>query len=132
MTEITPGYIKGLFHHLVRAVGGVEAAGAYLEISAERVSQYQRAQHPDVPSIMHVARLEAAAGQSIVFAALAKAAAGNASTDDLAKETRQATYAAVDLQRMADAGATKKELQAAVLKLWRETDEVHAALNRID
>lgn len=130
MTEVTAGQIKGLFFHLVKAVGGVEAAGAFLGVSHQRVSTLQNVNSPDLPTILQVVALEKAAGQSIVLAALAKIATGCLVADDLAKETREATYAAVDLQRIADSGATRKELQAALLKLRKEADEVQAALDR--
>lgn len=129
MSEVTPGQIKGLFFHLVRSVGGVEAAGAYLKVSHQRVSALQSTTTSDLPTIMQVATLERVANQSVVFASLAKAATGALAHRDLEKETRDATYAAVDLQRSADSGADRKTLQAAVLKLRKEADEVQAALD---
>lgn len=38
---VLPAYVKGLFHQLVKAVGGVEAAGAFLGVSHQRISQLQ-------------------------------------------------------------------------------------------
>lgn len=128
--DITPGYVKGLFHHLVRSVGGLEAAGAFLGVSFQRVGQLQSMNHPDMPTLLQVVTLEQACGQSIILAQLAKAATGALTAGDLEKETREATYAAVDLQRMAENGATRKELEAALLKLRRESDEIQAALNK--
>ena len=129
MTEVTTGQVKGLFFHLVKAVGGVEAAGAYLGVSHQRVSALQNGNSADMPTLMQVLTLEAAAVQSIVLAPLSKAATGGLVGGDLGKETREATYAAVDLQRIAEGGADRKTLQAALLKLRREADEVQAALD---
>lgn len=132
MTDITPGQVKGLFFHLVKAVGGVEAAGAFLGVSHQRVSTLQNVNHADMPTILQVVALEQAAGQSVVLGQLAKLATGCLIASDLSKETREATYAAVDLQRAADNGATKKDLQAALLRLRKEADEVQAALDAAD
>lgn len=128
-SEITEGYLKGLFHHLVKTVGGVEAAGARLGVTFQRVSQLQSSNNSDMPTLMQVAVLERAANQPIISDQMAKAATGGLIGGDLGKETREATYAAVDLQRIADSGADKKTLQAALLKLRREADEVQAALD---
>lgn len=130
--EISPAYIKALFHHLVRAVGGIEPAGAYLGVSFQRVSILQSANSPDMPTIMQVLTLEKVAERSVVFSILAKAAGAEIEIDDLAKETREATYAAVDLQRAVDTGAKKRDLRLAYQRLMDEAEQVRAAIESSD
>ena len=73
---VPPAFVKGLFHQLVKAVGGVEAAGAYLGVSHQRVSQLQTTTCADMPTIMQVIALEAACGNPIVTGALSRRLTG--------------------------------------------------------
>lgn len=127
MSAVTPQFIKGLFHHLVRAVGGVEAAGAYLGVSHQRVSQLQSIQNQDLPNFMQVAILEAAAGQSVVFAALARATTGKPPAGDLMEEVADVHEAAVEITRAVRAGADAKTIQSNVIRLQREVEDVATA-----
>lgn len=131
-SEITPAYVKALFHHLVKAVGGVDAAGAYLGVSFQRVSMLQKATTPDMPTIMQVHTLERVAERSVVFDVLANAIGDNREVDDLAKETREATYAAVDLQRAVDTGARKRDLRIVHQRLMEEAEQVRAAIEQLE
>lgn len=71
--------LKALFRQLVRAFGGVDAAGVELGVSGERISQKQRADHEALPSVLEIVQLEAVLGRAIVTGALARAAEGAAS-----------------------------------------------------
>lgn len=126
--EVTPAYIKGLFLQLVKVVGGVHAAGAYLGISDERVSQLQRMTCADLPTFMHVATLEQACGQSIVFASLAKLAQGPAGDANLLKESCELSEASLDLQRAIRTGASEREIQALVSRVMREAADLPPVL----
>lgn len=124
MTTITPGYIKGLFFHLVRAVGGVEAAGAYLGISHQRVSQLQNTQSADMPTIMHVATLEAAVGQDLVTGALSRAVTGESGKGNLLTESCEAVEAATNVLHLSRTGASPRELHKAATTLHRESEDI--------
>jgi hypothetical protein len=130
MSEVTPGLIKGLFFHLVKAAGGIQAAGAVLNISHQRVSQLQNVASADLPTLMQVATLEAFVGQPIVTSALADVVTGGAQARDLMTEVFDVTEAAADLQRMARAGADRSEIRKAALEVERELQDVEAVLNR--
>lgn len=73
---ITPGELKALVRQLVKAVGGVEACAVELGVTPQRISQLQKADHPDQMSFLAICRLEAACGQAVVTGAAAKASAG--------------------------------------------------------
>ena len=81
-----------------------------------------------MPTLLQIVRLEKACEQSIILAPLSMAATGTLVAEDLGKETRDATYAAVDLQRMAEAGVPRRQLEAALITLLREAEEIRAAL----
>lgn len=134
MSEITPAYVKALFHHLVRQIGGLEAAGAYLGVSFQRVSQLQSVNCPDMPTVIQVATLEAALGHSVIFGALAKLVedgAGSAAKDAL-EEACEVTEAAANLLHLVRSGnATPREIQAAVLDVQREAMDVPRAVRRV-
>lgn len=128
--DVTPGQIKGLFYHLVKEVGGIEAAGAYLGVSHQRVSQLQNIQHVDMPNLMQVVTLERVVGQAIVTGVLAASAVGAATAHDLLTEVFDATEAVVDLQRIVRKGGDKKTIRAAAIRAAGELDDVNAALDR--
>jgi hypothetical protein len=130
MSEVSPAYIKGLFFHLVKEVGSCDAAAAFLGISQQRVSQLQNIQIADMPTIMQVVTLERVVGQAIVTGPLAKSATGQPDTADVARETREVTYAAVELQRRVDEGADKRTIQTGLLRVRKEADDVQHALDR--
>lgn len=120
--------VKAYLDQLVDVCGKSTAVGAYLGISPQRVRQLCSLTCPDLPTMMQIIRLEAWARQPIVTSALAKAAVGALEGGDLGKETREATYAVVDLQRAAESGADKESLLACVLKAKRAVDDVEAVL----
>lgn len=122
--RVNPAQVKALFHHLVRACGGVEAAGARLGISHQRVSQLQSANHDDMPTIMHIASLEEFCGQPIVTGALARVATGQSLTNDPDKEISDVTIAQADIIALRRSGADPRQVKAAALRLVREAQEV--------
>lgn len=122
--SVSPAEIKGLFYHLVKAVGGVEAAGAFLGISHQRVSQLQTVTCADMPTIMHVATLEAVAHQAIVTGALARAATGGSVTHDPMKEIVDVVLAQAEVLKLERTGAEPKTKKDAALRLVREATEV--------
>lgn len=128
--EVTPALVKGLFFHLVQAVGGVQPAGAYLGVSHQRVSQLQSVKHPDLPTVLQIVTLEAVVGQAVVTGALADLVTGGAEARDLMTEVFEVTEAAAALQRMARQGAGRAEVRKAALEVERELQDVEAVLNR--
>lgn len=124
----TPSEIKGLFYHLVRAVGGIEAAGAYLGISHQRVSQLQTVTCADMPTVMHIVTLEGVVGQPIVTSALARAAEGGSLTSDPGKEIGDVVLAQAEVLSLHRQGAPTKEQKAAALRLVKEAEEVVDAI----
>jgi hypothetical protein len=132
MPSVTPAQIKGLFYHLVRQVGGVEAAAAYLEISHQRVSQLQNAQTSDMPTIMHVVTLEAVVGQDVVTGVLSRAATGAGGRSDLTTEACEAVEASAEVLRLVRTNADPKTLRQAALRLVREAEDVTDHLARND
>lgn len=129
MTATTPAQVKGLFFHLVKSVGGVEAAATYLGISHQRVSQFQSLNCADMPSLMQVVTLEAVS-QPIVTSALAKAANAAAGVKDLLGEVCDVTETAAQLQALIRNGASQREITELIVKLQREASEVPAANDR--
>ena len=127
MSEITPALIKGLFFHLVKAVGGVETAGAFLGISHQRVSQLQAVHSADMPSIIQIATLEGVVQQDIVTGHLSRVATGQNRADDMKQEAVQATAAVVAVQTAVFNGCPQKELLALALKARAEVDDVVTA-----
>lgn len=124
----TTAEIKGLFYQLVKAVGGVEAAGAYLGISHQRVSQLQNPTCADMPTIMHVVTLEAAIKQPIVTGALARAAVGDSIHADPDKEIGDVVLAQAEVLSLRRRGAPSREQKAAALRLVKEAEEVVDAI----
>lgn len=74
---LTDGEVKALFRQLVKAVGGVEAAGVELGVRHQRVSLLQAPGAPDMPTLRQVMALEAVAGSAIVSGAMARAISGD-------------------------------------------------------
>lgn len=127
--DITPGQVKGLFFHLVREVGGIEAAGAYLGCSHQRVSQLQNTNSTDMPTIMQVCILEKVVGQDIVTGTLSAAATRRTGVRELITECCEATEASVALLNAARTGKDKRVIRAALLTALRELDDVGHALD---
>lgn len=124
MSAITPAQVKGLFYALVKEVGGVEAAAAFLGISHQRVSQLQSPAHTDLPTIMHVVTLEAVVGQDVVTGVLSRAAGGIGAAKDLRTEVCEAVEASADVLRLVRTGADRKTIHKAGLHLMREAADV--------
>lgn len=124
MTTITTGEVKGLFYHLVKAVGGSEAAAAYLGVSQQRISQLQNVRYPDMPTVMHIVTLEHVVGQDLVTGFLSRAAAGESTPGDVMTEACEATEAAVNVQKLARTGAPRRELREAATELHREAADL--------
>lgn len=73
----SPKELKSHFRNLVKACGGVQAAGTVLAISHQRVSQMQNLNtEDDLPTFLQVMALEDACERSIVFSAAAHAIEG--------------------------------------------------------
>lgn len=132
MAELTPGYVKALFHQLVQRVGKTEAAAAYLEVSGPRITQLQSPNYPDMPTVMQVATLEAVAGQSVVFGALAALPQDAATSHkDPMEEACELTEAATNLLHKVRTKAPEREIQAAILDVQREAQDVSRALRAV-
>lgn len=122
--------IKALVRELVQECGGVEAVSVVLGVSHQRVSLLQSPNHPDLPTLMHVEILEDWIGKSVLTGRMAARTAAEARQGDLARESREATYAAVDLQRAVDDGrADPCELKARAAKLQAELNDINAVLD---
>jgi hypothetical protein len=130
MTDITPAYVKGLFHSLVKAVGGVEAAGLYLGISHQRISVLQNPQSADMPTIMHVVTLEAVVGQDLVTGVLARNVNGEAARHDLMTEACEAVEAGANVLHLARRGGDRLALHAAARNLHKQSSDVLDAVAR--
>lgn len=73
---LEPGEVKALFRQLVKASGGVDAAGVELGVTHQRVSQLQNVNCPDEPTFRQIMALEAVCGRLIVTEAHALAVKG--------------------------------------------------------
>jgi predicted transcriptional regulator len=124
MTAVTRAEIKGLFAQLVSVVGGIEAAGAFLGVSHQRVSQLQNPTCADMPTVVQIVTLEEVIGQPIVTSALARAAIGGSITHDPDKEIGDVVIAQANVMSLRRAGAAAKEVKAAALRLVKEAEEV--------
>lgn len=138
MSAVTRETIKGLFFHLVRAVGGVEAAAAYLDISHQRVSRLQLIRDgsgepvQDMPTVLQIVTLEAVVGQPVVTGALARSAEGKSATADPIKEAGDVVIAASEVFSAVRSGATRKDALAVALRAQRELDELKDSLGAPD
>ena len=130
MNEPNPSYVKGLFHALVKAAGGLDPAASVLGVSFQRVSQLQSLTSADMPSLMQVIALEAFVGSPIVTGALAKLVAGPNAEKDLEAEVFDVTQAAVDLHAAVMSGADPKAIEGKVIRLRREAEDVTAAFTQ--
>lgn len=128
MTETAPQYVKALFLALVKAAGGVEAAGVALDVSHQRISQLTSLNSADMPTLMQVVRLEAFAGHPVVTSALAKLAKCDGRGADPVLETSQVVGAASALLDTVVRGASQREVLQAVARVRAELDDVPASL----
>jgi hypothetical protein len=115
---LEPGELKALVRQLVKAVGGVEACGVELGCSGERVSQWQRVEHPDQMSMLNISRLEAIVGRPIVTGVAARAAEGSAVDEAMLSSAVEAMSSAAALVALvhameADGQRTEAEKRAA-------------------
>jgi hypothetical protein len=116
---------KALFAQLVAACGGVEASGALLGVSHQRISQLQTLGNTEEPHIRkHTAPLEAFCGQAIVTGALARIATGASLTADPMKEIGDVVLAQAEVLHLERSGADPKTKRRAALRLVREASEV--------
>lgn len=127
-SEAIANEVKGLFFHLVQAVGGTDAAATRLGISQQRVSQLQLLSCPDVPTFAHVTILERWLGRPMVTEALAERVSADLGKPDPLKEAGDVIEAGAEVFRLVRAGADKREVLKAVTRLEQETDEVAAAV----
>lgn len=127
---LTVQQLKGLFHQLVRAAGGVEAAGSVLGVSHQRVSQLQSLGSDQVPNIMQVVALEAFVGQPVVTGFLAKLCEDQGAISDPVKEAVEVVGAAAQVIDLVSRRADPKEVSAAIVRLKDEADDVTRAVNR--
>jgi len=71
------GEVKALFRMLVKAAGGVEAAGVELGVTHQRISQLQSPSNEEEPTYRQIRSLEVAIGRPIVTGAHVKAVTGD-------------------------------------------------------
>lgn len=130
MTDVTNGYVKALFFSLVKTVGGVEAAGAYLNISHQRVSQLQSQQCADMPTVMHIVTLEQACGQDLVTGVLSRHVTGEAARGDLITEACEAVEAGANVLQLVRTKASPQAIRMAVTNLHKQASDVVDAAAR--
>lgn len=128
---MTPAHLKALFHVLVRAAGGIEAAGAVLDVSPQRVAQLYSPQSPSLPTVLHIVQLEAFVGDAIVTSQLAKLAKPTGDEKSIEDEAFEATAAAFDVHAAVRSGADAKTVESKVVALRKEVEDVTAALGRM-
>ena len=125
MTETSQQYVKALFRTFVlKDVGGVEAAGALLGVSHQRVSQLVSLNTADMPTIMQVAVLEHAVGRAVITSALAEAVEGKEARGDLLRETSEGVSAAAQTMEAVVNGARPEEVAALAAKTIKEMEDV--------
>jgi hypothetical protein len=127
-----PARVKSLVFQLVKAAGGVEAAGAVLGVSHQRVSQLQSLNHADMPTLMQVVALEAFVGHPILTAALAASITSTDAGKSPLEEACEVTEAAAELLRLIRTGAPSREIDAVIWRLRKEIDDLPAALATTD
>lgn len=128
---IEPGELKALVRQLVKAAGGVAACGVELEVSAERVSQWQRLEHPDQMSMLNISRLEAVVGLLIVTGVAARAAGGETPDEAMLNAGIEAMSSAAGLVSLVHAmeadgqrtEAEKRAVRTATQDLLRQAQE---------
>jgi len=130
---LTDGEIKALFWQLVKAVGGVEAAGIFLGIKHQRVSLMQSPGNADIPSLRQIMALEVVAKQPIVSSAMAQAIKGEVDESLTAAMVGAVTASAEAMGAVhameADGKRTQAEIRTVQKKATatlREAQEAHA------
>lgn len=110
---ITDGEIKALFRQLVKAAGGVEAAGVELGCSHQRVSLLQSVAAPDLPNLRQILTLEAVVGRAVVTGAAARAIEGECddSVTHALVESVQAAAEAMGVAHAMDADGERSEAE---------------------
>lgn len=117
--------LKALFSQLVDVCGGVEACGALLGVSHQRVSQLRTLGNTEEPHIRkHIAPLEAFCRQPIVTGAFARMAAGQSPSADPMKEIGDVVLAQAEVLHLERSGADLRTRRRASLRLVREAQEV--------
>lgn len=128
---LTDGEIKALWRQLVKAAGGVEAAGVELGISHQRVSLMQAARTPDIPNIRQIMALEVVAQQPIVTGAMARAIEGEADEGLTAAVVGAVTASAEAMGLVhameADGHRTEAEIRAVNTVLQKNLREAQEA-----
>jgi hypothetical protein len=134
----TDGELKALFRQLVKAAGGVEAAGVELGVAHQRVSLLQSPNAPDIPNLRQIMALEAVVGRAIVTAGLARIIEGEAdeSLRDAMVETVQAVGEALGAVHAMDADGVRTEaevraVQTLTQKALREAQDAATAAARL-
>ena len=135
---LEPGEIKALFRQLVKAVGGVQAAGVELGVSHQRVSVLQNPANPDLPTLVQVLALEVVAGRPIVTGAAARAISG-AADDSMTAAAVASVASSADLIARVHAmeadgvrsQADIRSVQEAAQKNLREAQEAADAAARL-
>jgi hypothetical protein len=128
--SLTAAQLKGLFHQLVRAAGGVEAAGAVLGVSHQRVSQLQSVAGDQLPNVLQIVSLESFVGQPIVTGFLARLCEDSGATSDPVKEAVEVVGAAAEVIDLVSRKAAPKDIAAAIVRLKDEADDVTHAVNQ--
>jgi len=126
--SLTPQLLKALFAQLVDAAGGVEASGHVLGVSHQRVSQLQVLGNDQLPSVLHIARLEAFVRQPVITGYLARLCQADGETADPVKEAVEVVGAAAEVIELVSRKAPAREIAAAVVRLKDEADDVTHAV----
>ena len=129
---MTPARVKSLVFQLVKAAGGVEASGAVLGVSHQRVSQLQSLNHADMPTLMQVITLEAFVGHPILTAALAADLTSTHAGKPPLEEACEVIEAAAELLRLVRTGGATREIDAVIWRLRKEIDDLPAAIAATD
>ena len=125
---MTPARVKSLVFQLVKAAGGVEASGAVLGVSHQRVSQLQSLNHADMPTLMQVIALEAFVGHPILTAALAADLTPTHAGKSPLEEACEVTETAAELLRLVRTGGAARDIEATIWRLRKEIDDLPATI----
>ena len=128
MTEISRKQIKGLFYHLVQAVGKSTAAASFLGISEQRVRHLYNTQNDDLPTLMQIITLEAVCGQAIVTGALADLVQPDRKPKDPMQEAAEAVEHTVEVMHLVRRGASRREVEKATIRAIQELQDVPGAV----
>jgi len=127
MTETSQQYIKALFRTFVlKDVGGVDAAGALMGVSHQRVSQLISLNTADMPTIMQLVALEHAVGRAVITSALAEVVEGKEARGDLMRETSEGVTAAARTMEAVVKGERPDEIAALAVKTIQEMEDVRS------